>query len=227
MAPSNARVATRGPADTPQDRRDRAAFDDPSTPEQYLMRCGLREPADFTAAMSRPTKSPAMLSVLIGFVGADRLERDQGRAAILSLLGEAELDHDGLQHLARIANSYGLNSGGVLRAICCHRTASTTILIGALWNAGNDAAADVATRTGTLMPAVIAWVRTRQHGTGCYSQPTIADREQIAATRQRWTTWAAGNQARVAYLTHSWRSFTNEDTMLEVGHALTAAPNPG
>jgi len=108
-------------------------------------------------------------------------------------------------------------------AICTHPRCGDYTLVGALWNAQQDTAAQVATATGKQLAAVVAWVRRHSGGqAGPYSTP--AQRRAITETEHRWAAWSSNSPARAAFLLTSSFDFTCEDDLFAAGAAVCAPP---
>ena len=214
-------------ADTSPTTR-RSIYDNPDTAEAYLIEAGIITVADFSAAIDRPAKSAALIGAIIDFAlhGAPPSRRPVTARSMATLLGEPALTGEHLLAMTRAAHLIGAHRDGLMLAICSHPAADDDALTAALWNTGREHAALVAARTGSLLPAAVGWFRThriaRRPGTGF---PTAEEHHQIGELAAEWTTWAAGDGARTAFLTHHWSDFTTIDELFAVGAALVAAPS--
>ena len=209
----------------PSPADSRIIYDNPDTPEAYLIEAGIADMYDFSAATARATKSPALLGEIINFaLHGSFFNFEETSAYMLTLMGEPALGGEHLLAITRAMCGRARHSDGLMLTICAHPAADVSVLTAALWNAGRGTAALVAAHTGSLLPAAVGWFRTHQVGHPGYGYPTADECHQIGELVASWTTWCAGDGARTAFLAHHWSDFTTDDELFAVGAALAAAP---
>ena len=208
---------------SPATRRD--IYDNPATPEAHLIGAGIINMLDFAAATARPTKSPALLGVIIDFaLHGSYLDFEETKAAMLTLLSEPGLTGAHLLSMTRSMRGRALRSNDLLFGICGHGLADVDVITAALWNTNPATTTLVATHTGTLLPAAIGWFRVNRVTATGYGYPVADWHRQITELTAEWTTWASDDPARTAFLTHRWSDFATTDEMFAAGAALAAAP---
>jgi len=205
-------------------RTTRARYDDPSTDEKQILHWGIRSSDDLRATLTRDNKSGALLSAIICYVlGAGFQDNTTTADVLTSLLAEPNLRPEDLRCMTQPPYGWSRVSEPLLAAICAHPCTDRDTLAGALWNAQQDTAAQVATATGKQLAAVVAWVRRHSGGqAGPYSTP--AQRRAITETEHRWAAWSSNSPARAAFLLTSSFDFTCEDDLFAAGAAVCAPP---
>jgi len=205
---------------------DWAAYRDPHTTDTYIISAGIGTKAIFDAIQAREDKSVRVVDLLVDFaIDVAHIYYADGVAMLLSLMGEPNL---GREHLLDMTALLGVNATGealsvskLLPALCGHPAADNEILVIALWTAGQRTCAQIATSSGKLMVAVIAWEHRRNLAGGYLSVKTWA---RLYGTHTRWANWAADTPLRKTFLlTASFRVDTlSEKDLLDAGAAITA-----
>ena len=197
---------------------------------------GIDDQESLDAAMNRPDKSPALIGTILealdDLVGLGIIANCW--AQLTALLAEPALTTHALPLLAELARERGAPDG-LLTAICAHPLTGAGTVIETLWNAPIDVARGAGLATGTLLPAATQWVRAgnpverRIPAQKLYQwYVTVAQRAQISALAQEWTTATAGDPGLRSFLITASFAFTDEHEMFAAGRAVTAAPTwPG
>jgi len=183
-------------------------------------------PGALRKALARKRKSAARLDAIIGYAACHLSAAD---AILLDLLAEPKLD---AHHLSAAAATLRRTPCGTitdtLRAgICAHPAADMTTLTIALWLSTDEVVRQLGAQLGTLTPAAI-W-RVRQLCRGCV-YPGADQHRMVAETAAAWAAWAAGDTARMAFLTTAVFDLYDEGysgvAILAAGEAVLAAPAP-
>jgi len=210
-------------------RPDREIFADPATPESFILAHNLLPCGRIGAVISRPGKSSALLGHLLAALHeAGQVGLTVGEAELLPLLAEVALSEEDLQVMFELAADGGCVSSKLMTGICTHPRVHLRTIIDSAWQSPVHVVADIAAATGTLAPAAANWVSRELDRAGLAHERlwyvSAAQYNQISAAGRRWSAWARGNPAKVAFLLTSSFAFTNEDEMFAAGQALLAAP---
>jgi len=209
-------------------------YADPATPEPHLLRAGIRCGADLGVVLARPGKSAALVLAAVCYVTTVTLHLgdaarayagvvDDPRATLLDLIDEPELGTDALLEMTKALRS-GCHAPAYFSLLCAvvsHPRAGVRVWMAALWSAPSWAVARAASATGRLEVAAVDFYQRER-----YSGPHLDDARlvQVASLVGRWSTWAAADPARAAFLCASSCDFTDEAALFAVGEALTSAP---
>jgi len=187
-------------------------------------------PGAFRKALVRKRKSAARLDAIISYAACDPfLDFDEADTILLALLAEPKLDTTHLNAAAAaLRQVHGSGITDILRSgICAHPGADAATLTIALWSSPSEVVRQMGAQLGTLTPAAI-W-RVRQVCRGCV-YPGADQRAMVAETAAAWAAWAAGDTARMAFLTTAvfdlYDGGYDGDELLAAGEALLAAPRP-
>jgi len=197
-------------------------------PEVTIAKLGIHTVAELNAAMARNPKGPILLSALLDFftdAGAGLRIDDH----IVELLAEPALT---ALHLATAATVMHRRGGPAYArlavAICCHRLASSSAIIGAMWDAPPSLRQDIARARGDLLPVATGWVRrTDGDETGYANVRELAAGLKgalIMDTADLWARWAGTDPGRTAFLIASSGAFDTCEQLLAAGAGVTAAP---
>ena len=212
-----------------------AVYADPGAPESLILRNGICYLGALNAVMTRPNKSPALLSAITKSVAGSNFGDDAAHATVLALLDEQSLTADALYDLVNaLPGQSREHHAGMLTAICSHRLSDVDTILHALWNADTATFADVAAATRNLQVVAMWWVVSgncreydpptwRLYGTDRAWKVT---RARTLAAVARWDSAAETNPALRAYLLSAVFDFNgeNETTMIAAGLAITADP---
>ena len=205
-----------------------------ATPEAAILAGGIYDQESLATAMSQPDKSPALICLIL-----EALDDLVGLGVIAdcatqmtTLLAEPALGAQALRRLAELARENGAPDV-LLTAICAHARTEVATVIETLWNAPVSTARDVGLATGTLLSAATKWVRAGNPSARWdaasdqslyWSYVSVAQRAQICALAQEWTTATAGDPDLRSFLITASFAFTDEHEMFAAGRAVTAAP---
>lgn len=199
--------------------------------ESYSLALGIGDADALGAAMARPNKSSALIRVILD-AAADLIDTGERAAAsdvLAALLDEPELGAAHLRDMAQLAlqvpDAVGQYGGAnLLVAMCSHPRMCSSTVADALWHVPGRAAAQVATATGTLLPAAVAWVRALTEPDQVRWVLTPTQKTQIQQTELRWAAATTEHPGLAAFLRAHSSDFTDEGTLFAVGLGLTAAP---
>jgi len=194
---------------------------DPATPEWLIRSRGIHARGDFDAVMSRPVKSPALVTALAIYAISKAYLDTEHSQNVLDVLAEPNLPVSSLLRITAVVHQLGFNTPALLAALLTHPNSNDDDVVAAFWGAGQPLVEKVARTTGLLLPLAVACV-SRQF-VGVWIVPDYAV-DQIHAVHARWTRWAGQDQSRLAFLLSSALNFTDEDDMFAAGDAFAGQP---
>ena len=195
---------------------------DPATTEDLILDHGLRAGGAFAAVMSRPVKSPELMTALAEVAVSKAYLDTEYSQNVLDVLAEPSLPRSPLLRIAAVVHQLGFNTPALMAALLTHPNSNNDVAVRALWGAGQPLVEKVARATGLLLPLAIAFVSRQLVGVHT-PVPNYAI-TQIHAVHGRWTRWAAQDQSRKTFLLSSALSFTDEDDMFAAGDAFAGQP---
>jgi len=120
----------------------------------------------------------------------------------------------------------------IVTAIAGHPSAASETTIKLLWAAPRSAVLDVALATGSLLPAVIWWVRGQRdrgelqgHGSAWrIANPSELQGQAINEVARRWAAQVGNDAALASFVATASFFFTAEEPMFAAARAVLAAP---
>jgi len=203
----------------------------PSVTEADIRDVGIHTVAGLDAAMSRTPKGPILLRTLIGALTTGRDWPAETRQHRITMLATLLTEHPELPleylRATRPALILWASPGyaDFVTALAAHPGADAQLVVSAVWNATAEVAAQLARTRGDLLPTAACWIRPKTATRPGWSPPPGTDLVALAvATAATWAAWAGTNPERRTFLINCWDEFTDQNTMLAAGAAISASP---
>jgi len=207
-----------------------ATFADPATTEAHILSCGIPDMRHLDAVMSRPNKSEALVTAIVGDFRVGGRMRYGGRFATRTLrylLAEPALSAANLVDIAQASVIDLLPDAVLWTEICLHPAVCEETVITVAWTASTAIARDIAVATGLLLPAATSWVGRRRDAVESDRRDwcvTVRQRDEIETLAGAWAAWAGQDRDLFSFLVTSSFAFTDQDAMFAAARAVCAPP---